>query len=149
MIEEEKIVTEEGETKPIEEEVVLTEADVKKVANSIKKAQLDATKLTPETRKILDDIMAQAKMPIYLEDKDFKLGEQELDVRHLNRSNWRQMEFRELCLMNIYLKQIVMGNTDILRMLMVIADKLGVKDIVKATDEVVEKINKEHLEKMN
>lgn len=149
MIEEEKIVTEEGETKPVEEEIELTEKDVRKVTKAIKKAQLDATKLTPETRKIFEEIMEKAKMPIHLEDKDIKLGEQELDVRDLNNKNWRQMTFRQQILTNIYLKQIVMGNTDILRMLMVIADKLGVKDIVKATDEVVEKINKEHLEKMN
>ena len=134
-----------GEVK--EEEVELTEEDIKKVGNAIKQAHLDATKLSPKNQELFNRMLEEAKMPVRLEDKDFVLGEQELDVRHLSRANWRQMEFREQILSNIYLKQIVMGQNDILRMLMVIADKLGVKDIVEATDIIIEKITKAEEEK--
>ncbi len=133
MIEEEKI-NEVGENP--EEEVELTEEDVKKVGEAIKKAQVDATKLSPKNQELFEQIMAQADMPIALQDKDIKLGKQELDVRLLSRANWRQMEFRQLVLQNVYLKQVVMGQTDILRLLMVIAKKLGVEDIIDATEEI-------------
>ena len=91
----------------------------------------------------------EAKLPIELNDFNFKMGEQELDVRKLSRANWRQMEFRQLVLQNIYLKQVVMGQTDILRLLMVIADKLGVEDIVGATDDVIDKVEAKEKEKQN
>ena len=139
----------ESETQVSEEQVELTEEDVKKVNQAIKQAQLDATKLSPRSRELYEQMLAEAKLPIRLEDKDFQMGEQELDVRHLNRANWRQLQFREQVLTNIYLKQIVMGQTDITRLLMVIADKLGVTDIVGATDEVIEKIEAKEKEKLN
>ena len=122
---------------------------MKKVNQAIKQAQLDATKLSPRSRELYEQMLAEAKLPIRLEDKDFQMGEQELDVRHHNRANWRQLQFREQVLTNIYLKQIVMGQTDITRLLMVIADKLGVTDIVGATDEVIEKIEAKEKEKLN
>ena len=137
MIDEKKI--NEGETSP-KEEVKLTEEDVEAVKKAVKKAQLNSTQLSPENQALFERMMKEADMPIVLQDKDMKLGKQELDVRMLDRKNWRQMEFRQLILQNIYLKQVVMGQTDLLRMLMVIADKLGVSDIVKATDDVQAKI---------
>lgn len=131
-----------------EEEVKLTEEDVTKVQKAIKQAHIDASKLSPETQRVFAEMMEKAKLPVVLEDKDFKMGEQELDVRHLSRSNYRQMEFRQMVLMNVYLRQVVQGNTDILRMLMVIADKLGVEDIVKATDDVIDKVEEKEKQKL-
>lgn len=130
-----------------EEDVQLTKKDEEKVLKAIEQAHLDASKLSPETQAIFMDMLEKAKLPIRLNDKDFEMGEQELDVRGLSRSNYRQMEFRQLILQNVYLKQIVMGQTDLLRLLMVIADKLGVEDIVGATDDVIEKIEKVEAEK--
>lgn len=140
MIDEKKI--NEEKTSP-EEEVELTEEDVQAVKRAIKKAQLNSTQLSPENQALFEKMMKEADMPIVLQDKDMKLGKQELDVRLLDRKNWRQMEFRQLILQNVYLKQVVMGQTDLLRMLMVIADKLGVTDIVKATDDVQAKIEEQ------
>lgn len=140
MIDEKKI--NEEATSP-EEEVNLTEEDVQAVKKAIKKAQLNSTQLSPENQALFEKMMKEADMPIVLQDKDMKLGKQELDVRLLDRKNWRQMEFRQLILQNVYLKQVVMGQTDLLRMLMVIADKLGVTDIVKATDDVQAKIEEQ------
>lgn len=140
MIDEKKI--NEEATSP-EEEVNLTEEDVQAVKRAIKKAQLNSTQLSPKNQALFEKMMKEADMPIVLQDKDMKLGKQELDVRLLDRKNWRQMQFRQLILQNVYLKQVVMGQTDLLRMLMVIADKLGVTDIVKATDDVQAKIEEQ------
>ena len=128
------------ETEVKEEEVELTEKDLKTVKDAIKVAQLDSTKLSPANQELFERMLKEADMPIVLEDKDIKLGKQELDVRSLSRSSYRQMEFRQLVLQNVYLKQVVMGQTDLLRLLMVIADKLGVEDIIGATDEIQDKL---------
>ena len=146
MFEEEKIEQKVGE-EISEEEVELTEKDLKTVKDAIKVAQLDATKLSPKNQELFEKMLHDADMPVVLEDKDMKLGRQELDVRMLSRSNWRQMEFRQLVLQNVYLKQVVMGQTDLLRLLMVIANKLGVDDIIAATDEVQDKIEEQEARK--
>ena len=138
----------EGEFSP-ESGDKLKEEDVAKVKKAIDQAHIEASTLSEHDQEILRQMHEAAKLPIELDDFNFKMGEQELDVRKLSRTNWRQMEFRQLVLQNIYLKQIVMGNTDILRMLMVIADKLGVEDIVGATDEVIDRIEAKEKEKQN
>lgn len=119
-----------------EENIELTEEDVQKVKSAVKKAQLDATKLSPEQQAMLDQIYKEADMPIILNDKDMVLGKQELDIRKLSTKNWRQMEFRQLILQNIYLKQVVMNGTDLLRLMLVLLKKLGVEDPIQATDDV-------------
>lgn len=119
-----------------EENIELTEEDVQKVKSAVKKAQLDATKLSPEQQEMLNQIYKEADMPIILNDKDMVLGKQELDIRKLSTKNWRQMEFRQLILQNIYLKQVVMNGTDLLRLMLVLLKKLGVEDPIQATDDV-------------
>ena len=130
-----------------EEKVQLKPEDLANVKKAIKQAHVDASKLDPKSQEIFNRMLEEAKLPVRIEDKDFQMGEQEVDVRHLSRANWRQMEFRQNTLDNIYLKQINMSLVDILRMLMVIADKLGVTDIVGATDEVIEKVEAKEKEK--
>ena len=146
--------TEQVEDAPLEElgeakDDVLHEEDIAKVKKAIDQAHMDASLLSDHDKEILRRIHEEAKLPIELNDKDFKMGEQELDVRKLSRANWRQMNFREQILTNIYLKQIAMGQTDILRLLMVIADKLGVEDIVQATDDVIDKVEEAEKLKRN
>ena len=134
-------------TKEQEQEPELTEQDIKKVQKAIKKAQLDATQLTPKGQEMYEKMLKEADMPIRLEDKDIVLGKQELDVRHLSRASYRQMEFRQLVLSNVYLKQNNQTLTDILRLLMVIADKMGVEDIITATDDIIDKITESEKKK--
>ena len=112
---------------------------LKKVREEAKEAVLEDSKLTKEQREIWDQIVAEAQMPIHLSNKDFKLGPQELDIRNLSQKNILQMLFRVGVIDNIYLKQLLNVGLDIIRLLMVIADKLGVENISKATDEVLEK----------
>lgn len=128
---------------------ILSEEDVAKVKSAIDCAQIDANLLSENDQAILQKMHEEARLPVELNDANFKMGEQELDVRKLSRANWRQMQFREQILTNIYLKQIAMGQTDLLRLLMVIADKLGVEDIVKATDDVIDKVEESEKAKQN
>lgn len=112
---------------------------LKKVREEAKEAVLGETKLNEEQRKIWDEIVAEAQMPIHLTNKDFKLGPQELDIRNLSQKNILQMLFRVGVIDNIYLKQLLNVGLDLIRLLMVIASKLGVENISKATDDVLEK----------
>lgn len=135
----EKDLTEQvGNENPANEK--LTEEDVKAVKKAVKKAQIAATEISPENQKLFEQMMKDADMPIRMEDKDFQCGKQELDVRHLNRANWRQMEFRQLVLNNLYTKQLMMSLTDITRLLIIICKKLGVEDVIQATDDVINEI---------
>lgn len=118
----------------------LTEEDVKAVKQAVKKAQIASQEISPENQRLFEQMMKDADMPIRMEDKDFKCGKQELDVRHLSRANWRQMEFRQLVLNNLYTKQLMMSLTDITRLLIIICKKLGVEDVVQATDDVINEI---------
>lgn len=126
----------------------LTEEDVEAVKKAVKKAQIASTEISQENQKLFEKMMADADMPIRMEDKDFQCGKQELDVRHLNRANWRQMEFRQLVLNNLYLKQIMMGITDVTRLLIIICKKMGVEDVIQATDDVINEIAEKEKEKL-
>lgn len=86
-------------------------------------------------------------MPVEFLDKDFKLGNQELDIRKLSQRNFKQMIFRTLVLQNVYLKNLTTSLIDITRLLLIKLDHDGVEDIVGATDDIIEKIaeqNKVH-----
>ena len=85
----------------------------------------------------------EATMPIEYLDKDFKLGQNELDIRSLSKKNLNQMLFRTLVLQNVYLKNVQTSLLDLTRLFLVLLDKLGVEDIVKSTDDIVEKINEQ------
>ena len=112
---------------------------MEKVKEQAKEAVLEEHKLTEEQRATWDKIVEEAQMPINLTNKEFKLGPQELDIRNLNNKNIQQMLFRVGVIDNIYLKQLLNVGLDIIRLLMVIADKMGVENISKATDDVLEK----------
>lgn len=120
----------------------LTKADVKEVKKKTKKEVLKQHVLNEEQEQLFQEMLENAGMPVEIHDTDFKLGKQELDIRYLNRHNQTQMLFRQLTLQNVYLKQALTSLIDLTRLTMVIADKLGVPDIIKATDDIIEKIDK-------
>lgn len=141
--EENKKTEETEEVVEIEDvDVGLKEEDVKVVKKENERKVKEQHVLNKEQQSIFEQIMVAAKMPVKLENKDFKLGENELDIRYLSKQNKEQMFFRELALLNIYAKECFTTLIDVTRLLMVIADKLGVPDIIKATDEVIEKVEK-------
>lgn len=126
---------------------------VNEVKEQIKKEELAGTELTPEQEEILIKCLEEAKMPVKLEDKDFTLGERELDIRNLSNDNTYQMFFRMQILNVVYQRQLTQNLVDIERLLMLVLKKLGVEDVVKETDdllsELAEKVNGGNKNKMN
>lgn len=100
----------------------------------------EETILDEEGTRILEDMLKEAKMPVVLKDKDFECGERELDIRGLSKKNKDQMMFRMLVLQNVYLRQCMQSLIDIIRLQMVSLKKLGVEDVVKATDDLLEEL---------
>ena len=119
---------------------IKTEEDIEKVKEEIKQEVIAESTPKEKQNKLLEQILAEAAMPVTMNDDDFKLGESELDIRNLSKKNKEQMMFRQGVLNAVYLKQCLTSLIDVTRLLMVIADKLGVDDIVASTDEVIEKV---------
>lgn len=167
--EEEKVVAAPEESEKQEEPIVLTPAQVKELKETgrttVEVEDVDAgltdknieevreaTKkevelnhvLNPEQQEIFLEMCEEAKQPFVITDGKFKLGEKELDIRYLSKKNLDQMMFRTGVLQNVYLKQILSTLVDIMRLSMIIADKIGVEDIIQATDDIVEKTEKQH-----
>lgn len=125
------------------EPVRVTEEDVEKVKEGIKEAVINDHGIDEEQSKLYNEMLKEAQMPVTMKDEDFKLGVQELDIRSLSKKNREQMFFRALVLQNVYSKQLLTSLIDTTRLLMIIADKLGIDDIIGATDEIIEKIAKQ------
>lgn len=123
--------------------VQVTEEDVKKVKEGIKEAVVNEHGISEEQSKLYNEMLKEAQMPVTMKDEDFKLGVQELDIRGLSKKNREQMLFRALVLQNVYSKQLLTSLIDTTRLLMIIADKLGIEDIIAATDDIIEKIAKQ------
>ena len=147
-MEEEEKKTNQETSEEEEEEIADLDAGLKEEdIQGVKDAVSDKVKknhvLNPGQQRIFEEILSAAKMPVKMDNKDFKLGENELDIRWLSKQNRDQIIFRMSVLENVYLKQILTSLIDISRLLMVIADKIGVEDIIGKTDEVIEKVEKE------
>lgn len=142
---EEKVVAapEESEIEIEDVDIGLTEQDVEKVKEEVDKKVRESHVLNKEQQELFSQIMEEAKMPVKLTDGKFQMGENELDIRYLSKANKEQMMFRTGVLNNVYLKQVLTSLIDITRLLMVLADHLGIEEIVKATDDIIEKIEKQ------
>lgn len=144
MLEEEKVVAPESEDEVVEIEDLdagIKKEDVNVVEQEVTKKVTEQHVLNPEQQELFKEVLEAAKMPVTMTDAKFQLGENELDIRHLSKTNKEQMMFRTNVLSNVYLKQCLTSLVDITRLLMVIADKLGVENIVGATDEIIDKID--------
>ena len=120
--------------------------DEKKIKEQIKEQKIGATELTSKEEETIKTIFELAKQPVIMSDSDFKCGEGELDIRNLNAKNLRQMQFRADMLEVAYLKNICDNQTDIIRLLLVIAKKMGVSNVADAISDVItelhDKLNK-------
>lgn len=123
------------------------EKEIEEFREARAKDSLLDSQLDEKQRKLLEDISNEARMPIKLKDGDIELGEGELDIRELSKKSKEQLIFRQLILNNVYLRQVVQSQVDLLRLVMIILKKLGVEDIIQATDdlqtELAESINNE------
>lgn len=110
------------------------------------KDELADTMLDEKGRKILEQIAEEAKQPIKLKDGDIELGQGELDIRELSKKSKDQLIFRQLILNNVYLRQVVQSQVDLIRLMMIALKKMGVEDIIAATDDLQTELT-EQLEK--
>lgn len=122
------------------------EEDIQNLKEQIKDEVIQENAPTESQNELFQKVLEEASMPVEMKDEDFKLGESELDIRKLSKKNLEQMMFRQGVLNAIYLKQCLTSLVDVTRLLMVIADKIGVEDIVEATDLVIEKVTTKNQE---
>ena len=114
-----------------------------------KEKAVASTKLTPNEKKIVEKIFTEAKMPTVLKDGDIVCGEGELDIRNLSAKNRDQMSYRAQMLNLVYLRRMVDGLTDIIRLLMTQLRLNGVENISQALEETIEKLAQEVERKVN
>ena len=107
----------------------LNNDDAKVIKNQRDKKVIQDSCLTKKEEKIVKEIGEAFKMPIEFDDKNFKMGEGELDIRKLNDANYRQMLFRQGAVTNIYLKSVNQSLIDTQRLIMLLLKKMGVEDI--------------------
>jgi len=123
-----------------EKETKISSEKIEGVKESVKKKVVEETTLSKEEEEILVKCLEEAKMPVEMLDKDLVLGERELDIRKLSEKNLDQMMFRMQILNVVYQRQLTQNLIDIERLLMVLLKKLGVEDVIGATDELLEEL---------
>ena len=122
---------------------MITKENVEQFRGARKKKKLEENQLTPEQVELTKEVLEIAKEPVEMTDEDFTLSEGELDIRKLSKENREQLIFRGYALQLVYLRSLVQGQTDLMRMLMVLGDKLGVDNWQQALEEVILKSQKE------
>ena len=120
-----------------------TEATLEKFKEEKKDKAIKETKISEAEQKIVEKIFEEAKMPTVLKDEDIQCGEGELDIRNLSAKNKAQMSYRAEMLTLVYMRRMVDGLTDIMRLLMCALKKLGVENITEAIDEVMSELARE------
>lgn len=136
------------EEKKLEENdiAINSEEDVDKLREQIEDEVINEHAINEAQQKLFEKALEEATMPVEMTNEKFKLGDTELDIRRLDKKNYNQMMFRIGALNIVYQKQILTSLIDLTRLCMVIADKLGVEDIVAATDMVIEKVTNKNKE---
>lgn len=122
---------------------MITKENVEQFRGARKKQKLKESELTEEQVELTKEVLEIAKEPVEMTDEDFTLSEGELDIRKLSKENREQLIFRGYALQLVYLRSLVQGQTDLMRMLMVLGDKLGVENWQQALEEVILKSQKE------
>ena len=122
---------------------MITKENVEQFRGARKKKKLEENQLTPEQVELTKEVLEISKEPVEMTDEDFTLSEGELDIRKLSKENREQLIFRGYALQLVYLRSLVQGQTDLMRMLMVLGDKLGVDNWQQALEEVILKSQKE------
>lgn len=124
----------------IEKPLELNEETIAKVKEAVAEEVRQEAGISDEQSELFRQMCDEATMPVEFLDKHFKLGDNELDIRQLSKKNFNQMIFRTLVLHSVYLKNIVTSLVDLTRLMLIKLDHDGIEDIVKATDDIIEKI---------
>lgn len=129
--------------------MALTKEEKKQLKDSAKKVATKEVEMKEHDKELIEQALKEAKMPVHLTDKDFKLGEGELDIRKLSAENVAQMMFRMQMLNVVYGRQLAQSLVDIMRLIMIVLKKLGCDDIIKETDDLLEELKKRVTEQAN
>ena len=96
----------------------------------------EAIQLTPEQEEAILKSLEEAKQPIVLTDGKFQLGEREINIMQLSKKFRDQLLFRMICHVVSYNRSIHQDLVDVMKLMMLVLKSLGVKDIIKATEEL-------------
>lgn len=121
----------------------LTKEEKARGKEKVKEMATKDLKVSPDEMKKLEQMMAIAKMPIELKDKDIKLGEGEVDIRKLSQENINQMFFRLFVLNNVYIRDLCTSLIDTMRLIMLILKNQGMDNITKALDDLMTELYQE------
>lgn len=124
----------------IDKALDLSPENIEKVKEQIANEIIDEHKLTEEQGVLFKQLCEEAEQPVQFLDKDFKLGPQELDIRKLSKKNLEQMFFRTQVQQITWLKNVHNTMLDVIRLLFVLLDHLGVENIAEATDAIESKL---------
>lgn len=127
----------------------LTESDVENVRSAVEKAAKAKAGASPKDIERFKELLAQSKLPVEIGDKDFAMGEGELDVRKLSDANYRQLMFRVNVLKANHLRDISQSLADIERLLMLVLKAQGVKDIGKELDSLFKELREKAKESIS
>ena len=94
--------------------------------------------LSKKDMEKVQKILEMAKLPIEINDEDFKLGEREIDIRKLSKENKEQLKFRIAMRNSALLYDISQTQGDILRTQMAILRKLGVENLTDYLSETID-----------
>lgn len=111
------------------------------------KEKQEQIQLTEEEQKLLEEAQKEMDAPIAIMDKEFKMARKEIDIRKLSKTNKDQVFFRLACQEVAYLRAVNQSLVDLTKLVMIALNKLGVDDIIKATDDLDDKIKEELIKK--
>ena len=121
----------------------LTKEEKAEAKKLLKNKAMEEIGVKDEDIAKFNEMCKLAGLPIVVKDKDIKLVKGEIDVRQLSQANIMQLLFRNMVVGGAYLKDIRDSLVDIQKLLMIILKQMGVEEIIKATDEIVEELQKE------
>ena len=119
------------------------EKDLKKAKKQAKEESMKQVELTDEEREMIEKAEKELNQPIELKDNDIKLGNGELDIRSLSQKSINQLMFRLQSGNLAYLRYLSQSLIDILRVVMLIATKVGVQNMTEEISELIDKLAKE------
>jgi len=148
MTDEEKKVEETKVEEPLteEEKAKKREETKKAILDTIKQKVIKDSGMSEQDAAIAMEMLDEANMPVELTDEDFKLGPRELDIRKLSEENKWQMLFRVTLLNGVYLRNLMKSLNDVINLMFVELDAMGVKNIIKTSDQVMAKVHRENNE---
>lgn len=128
------------------EKQTLTSAEIERAKEELRAELRAQYNLTPEQVEEFLRSAEEANQPIPFDDEHFELGAKEPDIRSLSTENKIQMLFRTQVQTIVALRGINSSLIDIMRLILVLLDKIGVENITKGVDSILHKLAKQNQE---